>query len=57
MVCKECKKRHTGCHSDCKDYLAFKVESQRKYKYLKKHNEVYLTAFARRRLNKEELER
>ncbi len=26
VVCKDCKKRNPGCHSDCQDYISFKKE-------------------------------
>lgn len=25
-VCKDCKRRNPGCHSNCQDYISFKKE-------------------------------
>lgn len=27
--CRDCEKRHEGCHSDCPDYAALKVENEK----------------------------
>lgn len=27
--CRDCKKRHMGCHSECEDYKAFGEERER----------------------------
>lgn len=26
VTCKDCPRRHIGCHSHCVDYLAYKLE-------------------------------
>lgn len=28
MICKGCKKRYAGCHSECAEYLAEKIMEQ-----------------------------
>jgi len=29
QCCKDCKKRHPKCHSECEEYLAAKEENER----------------------------
>lgn len=34
ICCKDCTKRYVGCHSKCKDYKQFKIENEKKRKYI-----------------------
>ena len=29
QCCKDCKKRHPGCHGECEDYINAKAEAER----------------------------
>ena len=48
-TCKDCEKRHTGCHSTCEDYKAFRKERDEE---LAAHRREYETAdyFVRQKL-------
>ena len=37
---KNCEKRHVGCHSTCKEYIAFKEARNSKLEDARKHNSV-----------------
>ena len=38
--CKDCKKRHLKCHSDCIDYALFKKELENEKKEKMKYTEL-----------------
>lgn len=34
--CVECKKRHTGCHSECEEYISAVRENERRKEVIRK---------------------
>lgn len=51
QCCKDCQRRHKGCHSDCEDYLAAKKELDELKKQMQAAaaNDGYFVAVARRK--------
>lgn len=41
IACKNCKKRHIGCHADCKEYKEFKKDLEREKEKGKADKEYY----------------
>lgn len=41
-ACKDCDKRHIGCHAECEDYKAFKAEMDKIHAKRDATNEYYL---------------
>ena len=54
QCCKDCKKRHMGCHSDCADYLKAKEELARIKEEMQKQSTTvgYFVDVARRKKKK-----
>lgn len=44
--CRDCNKRHVGCHSSCEDYKKFLEEYERFKKYTKEHAPPVLTKWS-----------
>jgi hypothetical protein len=46
--CKDCEKRHLGCHSKCEEYQAFVKYSRAKYEANLKERESYAYTYEER---------
>lgn len=44
MSCKDCQKRHIGCHSECEDYIQECKERAEKNEKIKAERLKYCTA-------------
>lgn len=38
--CQNCTKRYVGCHSKCEDYKQYKIENEKKKKYVNDSRET-----------------
>ena len=54
MTCKDCTKRHAGCHSTCDDYKQYKIELKEKQDkiYKNRRNEHMMISVERNRYKK-----
>lgn len=41
MACRDCKKRHIGCHAECKEYKEYKKKIEREKERRKSDIEYY----------------
>ena len=49
VVCKDCKKRSPGCHSECQDYISFRKELKEYNEQIRKESDISTMWFGYKR--------